>query len=291
MQFPSLYQLRVAAQVLTIVGKETPRHSEVSESYPAIASGGLFTTSQFAAAEDWLVELGMLVREGETLRAVVGMELGEHAEVDVLRGILRFHILAHPPAWLGASFVDGVFRTELFPGQASDVLEEIFDQEEREALLTASMIKYDEARRQILGDLGERCVVGACRSFHCDRNRRDLADQVRRVSEISDAYGYDVESPNDKGEMSLLEVKCYSGPIPRVFITRHEYEVGVKQENWFLVVCQAVSDDEAEIIGWTDARALRWRVPREVESSAEWHVVRMQFETGQLNPGLPLEHG
>ena len=290
MQFPSLHQLRTAAQVLMIVGEEAQEHSDLAKSYFALASGGLYSASQLLVAEDWLVDVGILVRDGEKLNSIFGLDMENDSEFDVVREILRYVLVTNPPAWLGASFVDGVFRTEIFPGQAAIVLKELFLEEERDSILFASMMRYDDTRKQMLGQLGEICVVDACKEFHHAQKRIDRASQVRRVSEVSDAFGYDVVSPNVWGELCCLEVKCFSGPVPQVYLTRHEYEVGLRQKRWFLVVCQAVSDDKAKIVGWTNAAALRWRVPREVENFTEWHVIRVKLEAGQLNAGLPLGH-
>ncbi len=164
----------------------------------------------------------------------------------------------------------------------------MFDPEEREAILLAAAVKYDEAALRAAGDAGEDAVVEACQAFLAEQGRPDLARSVRRVSLISDALGYDVTAPNLAGRECRLEVKCYRGRYPVFYITRNEFEVGLTIPRWYLVLCRSVPGSVPSIVGWTTLAPMSARMPVDADGSATWQVVRVRVDESDLRPGLPL---
>lgn len=287
-RLPTLHQLRAAARVVMLVDGQKDLHSALLTSYRSVASGGMLSSDQLENAERWLVDVGVLSQDGETVRFSMPLGNLSNGEFAIMRELLSIWILQHPPVWVGSAVFDGEVRPELLPAQIVEILDPLFESDERDALILASFGKYDAERLKALGDLGEMAVEAACKQFHLDLGNFDFSDRVYRASLVSDSFGYDVVSPNSLGEDCFLEVKCFSGPEARFFITRNEYEVGRRLGNWFLVVCRAVSREAAIVVGWTTALDLEGEMPRDVADVAQWQVVKRVCDTEALVPGLPL---
>ena len=206
----------------------------------------------------------------------------------MVRELVRANIFDHPPAWLGAVAGRGRVRPEMLPEQVEQVLGDLFDAEERDAMLRAAAIKYDGSALKSAGDAAERVVFFACRAFLEEQDRLDLARSVRRVSLISDALGYDIAAPNLAGRECRLEVKSYRGRYPNFYITRNEFEVGQTLSRWYIVLCRSRDGLVPSIVGWTTASTLNVRMPIDRERWAKWQVARVRIEESQLQPGLPI---
>ena len=287
-QFPGPHLLRSAARVLSIIGQG--RHTEAAAriSYRSTASGGVLSSDSLLDAERWLIDQGWLTRDGVTLSASVRCQALPSGEVEVARELIRAIIFDAPPTWLRAVAARGDIRPEFLPEQVERVLTDMFSAEERDAILLAAAIKYDDMALRALGDAGEEAVVTACRTFLEEHGHPELTGKVRRVSLISDALGYDIEAPTLTGLECRLEVKCYRGRHPNFYITRNESEVGWRLPRWYLVLCRFISDSGPSVVGWTSLASLVARMPTDVDTSARWQVVNVQFDESELQPGLPL---
>jgi hypothetical protein len=85
-----------------------------------------------------------------------------------------------------------------------------------------------------------------------------------QVSRISDHLGYDVIAPRLDGHPRRLEVKTTRRRRWRgeVFLSRNEYEVGLRDPDWALVVVESDTDGAAALAGW-------WRAERVTPSLRE----------------------
>ena len=209
-------------------------------------------------------------------------------EAEVARELVRAMVLDAPPAWLGAVAVRGEIRPEFLPTEADTVLESMFSSEERDALLLAAAEKYDDSAQRALGEAAEESVVTACRALLAERGRGDLARKVRRVSLISDSVGYDIQSPDLSGSECRLEVKCFRGRHPRFYITRNEFEVGLRLPRWYLVLCRAGPNSFPSVVGWTTLTPLVGKMPSDLDKSARWQSAKVQCSESELRPGLPI---
>ena len=286
---PSPYLLRSAARVLGIIGQGRHTDADLLASYRTTPSGGILSSSGLLVAQQWLTDQGWLMRDGATLRASPRSQaLPNDDEAEVARDLVRTTILDSTPAWLSASTARGEVRQEFLPEDAERLFAEMFDDEDRDAILLAAASKYDEAALRALGEAGEEAVLAACRSFLEVRGRPDLAGEARRVSLISDAMGWDISAPNLAGQVCRLEVKCFRGRDPTVYLTRHEFNVGLRKSRWYLVLCRSTGDSVPEVVGWTTLAPLIPRMPMDVGPSAEWQVARVRIGESELRPGLPL---
>ena len=287
---PSRYLLRSAARVLSIVGRTQHTEFEVRSSYRATASGGILSTGGLLRAERWLLDNGWMIRDGVGLSATRRALMLPNHEAEVSRELVRTILLDSPPTWLGAVAVRGEIRPEFLPLQAARVLGEMFSPEERDSLLLAAAEKYDAAALLSMGEAAEESVVVVCRTLLEERGRADLVPRVRRVSLISDAVGYDIQTPNLAGMDCRLEVKCFRGRQPKFFISRNEFQVGRMLPRWYLVLCRAMPNSPPGIVGWTSLDPLVARMPSDVHISARWQSARVQFAESDLQPGLPISH-
>lgn len=275
--------------MLGIVGRGRHTDADLLASYRATPSGGILSSNGLLIGQQWLIDQGWLTRDGATLRASPRSQaLPNHDEAEVARDLVRATIFDSAPAWLSAAAARGEVRHEFLPEDVERLFADMFDDEDRDAILLAAASKYDAAALRELGEAGEEAVLAACRSFLEGHGRPDLAREARRVSLISDAMGWDIAVPNLAGQVCRLEVKCYRGRDPTVYLTRHEFNVGLRRSKWYLVLCRSAADSEPEVVGWTTLDPLIPRMPMDVDRSAEWQVARIRIGESELRPGLPL---
>ena len=287
-RFPSQYLLYCAARVLRIVGQAHHSESEMRHSYRSTASGGILSQDGLIGAERWLIENGWLTLDGFGLKASERSQMLPGDEAEIARELVRAMVLDAPPSWLNAVAVRGEIRPEFLPAEADTTLNDMLSAEERDALLLAAAEKYDESAQRALGESAEESVLTACRALLTERGRGDLARKVRRVSLISDSVGYDIQSPDLRGSECRLEVKCFRGRHPSFYITRNEFEVGLRLPRWYLVLCRAANDSHPNVVGWTALTPLAGKMPSDLDKSARWQSAKVRFVESELRPGLPI---
>ena len=86
-----------------------------------------------------------------------------------------------------------------------------------------------------IGNRGEQIVMSFEIAHLKKIKRNDLADKVSRVSEKSDAYGYDILSYDDNGNEKYIEVKSTTRKIGYsvFFISANELEVSRNKQNYY----------------------------------------------------------
>ena len=275
--------------MLRIVGRARHTDADLVASYRITPSGGLLSSNGLVIAQEWLTDHGWLARDGATLWASARSQaLANDDEVEVARDLVRATILDSAPPWLSASAARGEVRREFLPEDAERLFAEMFDDEDRDAILLAAASKYDDEVLREIGEAGEEAVLEACRRFLEGQGRPDLAREARRVSLISDAMGWDISVPNLAGQVCRLEVKCYRGRDPTVYLTRHEFNVGLRRSRWYLVLCRSTGVSAPEVVGWTTLAPLIPRMPVDIARSAEWQVAKVCITESELRPSLPL---
>jgi hypothetical protein len=144
----------------------------------------------------------------------------------------------------------------------------------------------DEAAQVLLGAQGELAVMAALKSSVAP----DLHHKIRRVSLVSDHFGYDIESPSKFAERDQLslEVKTTSRPgsLFKFFLSRNEYRTGLELENWNLVFVQ-LADSRFNIVGHLPHKEIQARVPKNLDSNFIWENISGTVHKNELFPGLP----
>jgi hypothetical protein len=270
-----------------------------SQLYP-FAAGRL----PWEAALQLLVATGFTSRQNDSL--YVNRRVGRgHSPVDLLTGVL----LTRPPAWLlMAEVVEDALRLRKpygsIPGDDAATLQDW-------GLLDSDCCSVPASARsfwsQLLASIqapgltdrapdndgvdGEEAVVASETQRLIALGRPDLAEDVSRVSVISDGYGYDVRSYfGIEGEDWAaddplhIEVKSTTATIRKVsefrlYLTRHEFEVSRRDPSWVLA-CWAPQT------GWPVYVARASLVPCVPEDVARgrWQVALMRVALGGAMP-------
>jgi hypothetical protein len=287
--FPTEHQLRAAAHVLSILGDSPVVDSDLKASYSTAATGLLLSSRDLEQAEGWLLSRHWLAHHPPyVVLTAKAQNLPRDADI-VVQELFRELVFDTRPLWLRMAVSTGRIREELLPERVLETLRHLFPaDDQREAILIAAAFKVDTERLKKMGDVGEKAVMAQCKAFLKHHGRPDLAELVRRVSLISDQLGYDIVAPNIAGIEQHLEVKCFAGRHPNFYLTRNEYEVGVRSRNWELVLCRMRNDEEADIMGWTTLEPIQDWIPEDCDPSVTWQSIRVRLNSSEVFPGLPL---
>lgn len=287
---PSYHQLLAALEVLRVLPRDEAPIDPVRRGYHLLASDGVFGVSDYRVGEEILVAAGharrttdMISRDDEGHTPTVGLE--------ACRLLLAQFLVRVRPAWIAAATRGHVVRPELIPTDAASALSTtIQDPGEREAFLLSMGQKYDDIALPDIGHEGELAVMSAWASELATRGRSDLREGILHVSLTSDALGYDVVAPDLHGEDMRLEVKTV-GLTKRhltVYLSRNEFETGVRDRRWRLVVCKRMGDGTIEVQGWLSASDIAAYVPLDRSELGAWATVRIDLVADQIRPGLPI---
>lgn len=134
--------------------------------------------------------------------------------------------------------------------------------------LVASWGKVDTAVRERVGAAGEAALVSVL--------RESPADKVNHVSTWSDGFGYDIDFA--QGATSAhLEVKSTTrtGRFA-AYLSRHEYEVMLRDQQWVLVALRLSSELEITGAGSVPRDWIVTNVPRDAGTSGSWVSCKLE---------------
>lgn len=147
-------------------------------------------------------------------------------------------------------------------------------------------------QRELIGSVGEELVAQLAQAELQRVGRSDLAQQVQRVSLVDDGLGYDVQAPTLHGTSRMMEVKSSSAKSTGsfgFFLSRNEHDVGVNNPTaWSLVACivgEGLVVDDAHLLGWAPASALRLYLPE--DGNGRWTEAFVRLPQAVFTPGLP----
>jgi hypothetical protein len=113
---------------------------------------------------------------------------------------------------------------------------------------------------------------------------------VRHVSKFNDVAGYDVFAPSTKNNNQgyLLEIKTTTRPGTSVtfFLSRNEYDVGLANKNWRIVVVE-ISQGKLFCVGHLDVLSIQELIPVEVSDSILWTNLQITINKSDFLIGLP----
>lgn len=145
--------------------------------------------------------------------------------------------------------------------------------------LLASWGKVDSAARERVGAAGEAAVVALL--------REGTDGRVDHVSTWSDGYGFDVAFTAGTTRLHLEVKSTTRASRLTVYLSRHEYEVMLRDRCWVLVSVRL--SNELEIIGlgsiprdWVAANA-----PRDLGQFGSWASVKLEVPNDVVVSGLP----
>lgn len=139
--------------------------------------------------------------------------------------------------------------------------------------------KFDYLVLKEIGLKGELAFIDFLREVHGDNC------EISHVSLFDDSLGYDVVLRKPDGFKSYFEVKTTSRPRGKdfpFFLSRNEYEIGVKSEAWS-IACMLLENGVAKLVGTLNAAQLAGRLPYDVSSEITWATVKVKWQYQDLS--------
>jgi hypothetical protein len=288
---PTAHQLRSACLAARVLQHPRTTIAAARQSFRHLPSNGLFVTRDFDNAQALLGSVNLVSVEGEAL--VVSESIGAIAAAPheaAARLLLDLILERRPPPWLAIAAAGDTLRTSAIPDPDLDAVTSVLaDPDLREALLLRAARRHDEVALAALGDLGEQHVLEFARKELLDAGAPHLANQVVQVSRISDQLGYDVVAPCLDGRLRRLEVKTTRRRRWRgeVFLSRNEWEVGLRDPAWALVVVEIEPNGDPTLAGWCRAERLEPLLPSDRHADGRWVSASLQQAGALLTADLP----
>lgn len=288
---PTLHQLRSACLAARVLHYPETSRTDARESFRHLPSDGVFGSRDFDTGETVLRSLELVSVREEVL--VVSESIGQVATIarEAAPHLLLDLVLERrPPSWLRIAAAGNVLKTDAVPDRdLASISDVVADPDLREAILLRAARRHDAAQLAALGEAGEEHVVGRCRRELLDADAAELAEEVVQVSRISDQLGYDIVAPRLDGGSRRLEVKTtrrlrWRGEI---FVSRNEFEVGLRDPDWALVVVEIDAEDNASVAGWCRAAKIASIVPEDRHADGRWVSASLQRASALLEPDLP----
>ena len=287
--------LLAACWVLRLIGESGELERKVRQSWVNLPIGGRVDIHDLSFALSELKKIGLITeRDGFLSGTSEALDACQADGMDAER-LLYFVILQTAmPIWVISGTGNGdVIHDELIPDQELSLLEQLFESSEsRESFLLSLARKFDNESQAQTGLEGELFVLSLCSQELENAGRTDLIPKVVHVSLISDQLGYDIVAPNISGENRRLEVKSTRaiGANGRFYISRNEFEVGLRDPNWFLVLVKV--GEPNELLGWIEAPAIVGCSPTdtcdEAIGNGRWEVAKMTIPSSAIQRGLPF---
>jgi len=223
------------------------------------------TPTQYATALTWLREHGLLTHVGPSVPAAnrVLSAIFEQAAPPWVRDADE---LVQTPDELPSDIVSAGARLGL---DRNGVYEQ----------LVTSWGKVDTADRERVGAAGEAALVALL------EDRTD--GRVDHVSTWSDGFGYDIAFA--QGPVTAhLEVKSTTrlGRFT-AYLSRHEYSVMLRDDQWVLVTVRLTAELEIGAVGSVPSEWIAANVPRETGPFGSWASCRLEIPPDVISAGIP----
>ena len=267
------YVVTCAASALSVIDLNGSLVDNVKHSYTRLSTNGIFTSKELAIGGELLIDIGLVIEDDNYLR------------LSSLAKSLRDGEERHLRDVISVSAKRLLENESKFSGRADNLLFSPMNN-------IPSVQTISQAVLEKIGATGEEIVLLTIRNIFTEKNRPDLAILVKRVSLISDEFGYDIEVVTPNGTHMKLEVKS-SVTMPRemlsFFITRHEASVSRDVKDWYLVFCFISDVDSAagEVVGWIGSSALVGACPTD-SAFSKWKLAEITKDVSVFNGDLAM---
>jgi hypothetical protein len=287
---PTAHQLRSALRSGRLIDQTGSAVEVTRASYRLVPYGGLYRSEDLLIGEDVLIAAGLIRENDGVLFPADGLrEIAHASDADGCEALLAALLTRRVPLWLLAATASGVLEDELIPDEERTKLHEVLAPQAREALLLALGRRYSQEDRAATGAIVEEFVVTHCRAQLRSRGASDLADSVRRVSEISDQLGYDITAPRLDHSTRRIEAKGTRGAGPTVvfYLSRNEAERALADHDWSLVACRVAGDDAVVLVGHVSGPQLAPYLPHDPGPETRWQSIRLEVPESLFTDSLP----
>lgn len=222
--------------------------------------------SQYSTALTWLRELDLLNNVDSTSSPTANRILGGILEKIGLPWLRDADALIQGPDELPGDI--------LAAGNALGL-----DGEGIYSQVVSSWGKVDTAIRERVGAAGELALVSMLREHTSGR--------VEHVSTWSDGFGFDVAYIY--GDINAhLEVKSTtrSGRFT-AYLSRHEYEVMVRDQDWILVAVRLNHELEVQGVGHVPTPWIEKNLPRDLGPYGSWASCKLEVPPDIIQDGVP----
>lgn len=273
--------MRPSDQVLVASSRwlDLLRRSSLSQAWVLIGSDPRYadlSRTQYHAGLEWLLERGLAVES--TGFVVLGPRTGGLSPVDADAELMADAVETDQPPWLFDADELVISSTDL-PADVENLADALCLPPDRafQAIRRAQQ-KVDVEMRQRVGALGELALLQAL--------EERWPASATHVSATDDTAGYDI-SINLLGNPTHIEVKSTNrrGRLV-VYLSRHEFETGLLDPAWRLVVVGIDSEGRLGALATVRAEALQARAPLDQDPRGRWDSTRFTLGSGDLDPGL-----
>ena len=292
---PSRHHLEASQLVARLLERNGPTtRQDLLFAFLNIPIGCRFSVEDLKRAENLLIRVQVVSEYDGALVPAPGLEVFCSMPLDDVAELVLLELIVNEaPLWLRAGMLsDGRFAHEAVPDEALRWIDSLVDDHERrDALLLEAGQKVDDERRSEIGLMGELAVITEIEQQYSRCGRPDLLSSIRHVSQVSDALGYDVAcSTLDSTRVRRLEVKTSTSSVRiRIFLTRNEFDRGLTDPDWRLVIC-LLDDAGAGVVGWTRPMTIAPRAPQDsVSVGCRWESASFILDVTELASGLPLD--
>lgn len=289
-KLPSAFQLRSALQVGRLIDETGTLIVDAHNSYRLVPTGGLYRFEDFMVGEEVLLAADLLSTHDDVLYPADGLkELSRASEADGCEILLYTLLEKRLPLWLKAATNESTFVSDLIPDQVRNNIEDVLQPETREHLLLQLARRFNDKEHSIVGALAEKYVVQRCVEDLRIAGKPNLANSVRRVSQVSDQLGYDITAPRLDSSTRRLEVKGtrVGSALVRFHLSRNEAERACADPDWSLVVCRVTRKDFVDLVGWLSGSNIEPLLPRDLHPHSQWQSVRLEISEDLFVTGLP----
>ncbi len=234
------------------------------------------SSTQYGAALDWLVEIGVLTSDYGPTRLRSEFEGAGVAELH--KAIYRAGLAAASPPWLADADIH-VQAADEVPSDGDDLADALHISP-GDAFVAIRQVhgKIDLEARAAVGAAGELAIVALLEAA--------WPGAARHVALTDDGLGYDVAVTTEAGTWHLeIKTSARRGRL-RVYLSRQEFEIGQLDPAWRLVIAGLDADRRLSAVATVHPAVLRSRAPADQHEDARWESARYELKPSDLCAGL-----
>jgi len=255
------------------------RTSTVSQSAALIRADAAYTDltqTQYSSALEWLKAVRFLSQVPDGL--VVAEEIKALPYAEITQLLFERVVQCAAPAWLPDADVL-IPDPDALPQDAA-IVAAALELSDGAAFSAIQHVhgRVDVSKRTVLGSTGERALIELLEHY--------WPGTTVHVSATDDGFGYDVLFRHSGVEWHLeVKTTLRRGRLV-VYVSRHEYEVSIRDPHWCLVIVGLNEQKQLCTVATVQHRTVFERTPHDVCLEAKWQSTSHQLAACDLQAGL-----